>query len=69
MQTRAHTLTDIQKLIFDSNLFLLTMLVSFMYQMSKESFVALGNVLIHALTNLKQYEQLPENYNSNFKVH
>ena len=40
-----------------------------MYQMWKESLTTLSNVLIHTFTKLKQYEQLPENYNSNFKMH
>ena len=45
------------------------MLISFMYQMSKESLITLSNVLIQAYTKLEQYEQLPENYNSNFKMY
>ena len=37
--------------------------------MSKESLIILSNVLFHAFTKLKQYEQLPENYNSSFKMY
>ena len=37
-------------------------------QMSKESLIVLG-VLFYAFTKLKQYEQLPENYNSSFKMY
>ena len=66
---RAHTRTHIQKMIFLYSLFLLTMLVSFKCQMSKELLITLSNVLFHSFTKLKQYEQLPENYNSNFKMH
>ena len=36
--------------------------------MSKESLIILSKVLFHAFTKLKQYEQLPENYNSSFKM-
>ena len=41
----------------------------FEWQMSKESLVILSNVLFHAFTKLKQYEQLPGNYNSSFKIY
>ena len=40
----------------------------FKFQISKESLIILSNVLFHAFTKLKQYEQLPENYNSSFKM-
>ena len=40
----------------------------FKCQMSKESLIILSNVLFHAFTKLKQYEQLPENYNFSFKM-
>ena len=45
------------------------MLVSFKCQMSKQSLIILSNVLLYGSTKLKQYEQLPENYNSSFKVY
>ena len=38
-------------------------------QMSKESLIILSNNLLHVFTKLKQYEQLPENYNSSFKMY
>ena len=41
----------------------------FKCQMSKESLITLSNVLFHVFTKLKQYEQLPKNYDSNFKMH
>ena len=37
--------------------------------MSKESLIILSNVLFHAFTKLKQYEQLPGNYNLSFKIY
>ena len=40
----------------------------FKCHMSKESLIILSNVLFHPFTKLKQYEQLPENYNSSFKM-
>ena len=40
----------------------------FKCQMSKESLIILSNVLLHAFTNLKQYEQFPKNYNSSLKM-
>ena len=45
------------------------MLFVFKCQMSKESLIILSNVLFHAFTKLKQYKQLPENYNSSFKMY
>ena len=42
---------------------------AFKCQMSKESLIISSNVLFHAFTKLKQYKQLPENYNSNFKIY
>ena len=66
--THTHTHTHTQRLIFYYNLFLLTMLVSFKCQMSKESLIILKNVWFHASAKLKQYEQLPENYNSSFSL-
>ena len=67
---RKKTRTHIQKLIFFFySLFLLTMLVSVKCQMSKELLITLRNVLFHAFTKLKPYEQVPENHNSNFKMH
>ena len=41
----------------------------FQSQMSKESLIVLSNVSFHAFTKLKQYDQLPENYNSSFKIY
>ena len=38
-------------------------------QMSKESLIIFTNVLFHAFTKLKQNKQLPENYNSSFKMY
>ena len=68
--THTHTNTDIlQKLIFYNNLLLLTILGFFKRQMSKESLIVLSNVLFHAFTKLKQYDQLPENYNPSFKIY
>ena len=40
----------------------------FKSQMSEESLILLSNVLFHAFTKLEQYEQLPEKYNSSFKI-
>ena len=65
---RKKTRTHIQNFFF-YNLLLLTMLVSFKCQMSKELLITLRNVLFHAFTKLKPYEQVPENHNSNFKMH
>ena len=45
--------TNIQKFVLDDHA------VFFKGQMSKESLIILGNVLFHAFTKLKQYEQLP----------
>ena len=42
---------------------------SFKCQMPKESLIILNNVLLHASAKLKQYEQLPKNYNSRFKMY
>ena len=42
---------------------------SFKCQMPKESLIILNNILFHASAKLKQYEQLPENYNSSFKMY
>ena len=61
-KTSRHTYTHILKF------FLADYAVFFKFQMSKESLTILSNVLFHAFTKLKQYEQLPENYNSNFKM-
>ena len=40
----------------------------FKCQMPKESLIILSNVLFHASTKLKQYEQLPEIHNFSFKM-
>ena len=45
------------------------MLVFLKCHMSKESLIILRNVLFHAFTKLKEYEQLPENYNSSFQMY
>ena len=68
MHARAHTHAH-TKVDFSLKFVLLTMLVSFMYQMAKESLITLSNVLTQAYTKLEKYEQLPENYNSNFKMY
>ena len=44
-------------------------MVSFKCQMSKESLIILNNVLFHGSAKMKQYEQLPENYNSSLKMY
>ena len=68
--THRHTHRDtIQKLICYYNLLLLTMLGFFKRQISKESLIVSSNVLFHAFTKLKKYDQLPENYNSSFKMY
>ena len=45
------------------------MLGFFKRQISKESLIVSSNVLFHAFTKLKKYDQLPENYNSSFKMY
>ena len=66
-QENTHTHPEVD--FFFYSLFLLTMLVSFKCQMSKELLITLRNVLFHAFTKLKPYEQVRENHNSNFKMH
>ena len=61
-KTGRHTYTHILK-------FFLADYAGFLkFQISKESLIIWSNVLFHAFTKLKQYEQLPENYNSSFKM-
>ena len=61
-KTSRHTYTHIQEFV------LADYAGFFKCQMSKESLIILSNVLLHAFTKLKQCEQLPENYNSIFKM-
>ena len=61
--TSRHSYTHVQKFV------LAYYAVFFKCQMSKESLIILSNVLFHAFTKLKQYEQLPENCNSSFKMY
>ena len=60
-KTSTHTYTHMQKFVLADNAGF------FKCQMSKESLIVLSNVLFHAFTKLKQYEQLPEICNFSFK--
>ena len=60
-KTSTHTYTHMHKFV------LADYAGFFKYQMCK-ILIMLSNVLFHAFTKLEQYELLPENFNSNFKM-